>query len=59
MVMKNIKFYIGLIFLAIAAVTFIFTEGLWVFYSGGFFTVPGIWLIISDRRKFKSERSDE
>jgi hypothetical protein len=59
MVMKNIKFYIGIIFLAIAAVILLYVEDVRALYSGGFFTVLGSWLIISDRRKSRSERSDE
>ena len=57
--MKNIKFYIGLIFLAIAIVIFLFVEDLRAVYSGGFFTALGSWLVISSRRKSKSESSDE
>ena len=54
MVMKNIKFYIGLVFLAIAIVIFLFVEDLRAVYSGGFFTALGSWLVISSRRKSKS-----
>jgi len=53
--MKNIKFYIGLIFLAIAAVILLFVEDMRGFYSGGFFTLLGSWLIINSRRKSKSK----
>ena len=59
MVMKHIKYYLGLLFLAIAAVILLLVEDMRADYSGGFFTALGIWLIISDRRKSRSERSDE
>jgi hypothetical protein len=59
MVMENIKFYIGIIFLAIAAVIFLYVEDMRAVYSGGFFTVLGSWLIISSRRKARSKKSDE
>ena len=59
MVMKNIKFYIGMIFLAIAAVIILYVDDMRAFYSGGFFALLGIYLIISDRRESRSKSSND
>ena len=51
--MKTAALILGIAFLVIAALIYIFGTGLRVVYSGGFFTVVGVLAIIYSRRKKK------
>ena len=57
--MWKIQFAAAILFLCAAAVILIFVNDARAIYSGGFFTVLGIWLIIQSRRKRKAETPDE
>ncbi len=50
-IMKRSSLVIGLIFLVLAVVIFIFADGLRRYYSGGFFLMLAVFLIWSSRRK--------
>ena len=51
--MKTAALILGIAFLVIAALIYIFGTGLRVVYSGGFFTVAGVLAIIHSRRRKK------
>ena len=51
--MKTTALILGIVFLVIAALIYIFGTGLRVVYSGGFFTVVGVLAIIYSRRRKK------
>jgi hypothetical protein len=51
--MKTTALILGIVFLIIAALIYIFGTGLRVVYSGGFFTVVGVLAIIYSRRRKK------
>jgi len=51
--MKTAALMLGIVFLIIAALIYILGTGLRVVYSGGFFTVVGVLVIIYSRRRKK------
>jgi hypothetical protein len=51
--MEKAALILGIVFLVIAALIYILATGARVIYSGGFFTVVGVLLIIYSRRKKK------
>jgi L-asparagine transporter-like permease len=57
--MWRVQFVLALIFLIMAAVILALVNDSRAIYSGGFFTVLGIWLFIKSRRKRKAESADE
>ena len=57
--MEKLQFIIGIVFLVLGIVISLFVNDLRAFYSGGFFIILGVWVIIRTIRKSKSKSADE
>jgi hypothetical protein len=53
--MRRLKLIPGLVSIILAGIIFIFGSGLKVFYSGGFFLLLGIILLLNARKEVKKQ----
>jgi putative Ca2+/H+ antiporter (TMEM165/GDT1 family) len=48
----------GILFLALAVLIFVFADGLRRWYSGGFFLIIGVWMLLQARRSGSADKSE-
>jgi hypothetical protein len=57
--MKNVQLITGVVFLLLGIVIFVLVSDMRAIYSGGFFIILGIYLIIKSRGDSNKEEADE
>ncbi len=55
--MRRTPMILGIVFLVLAAVVFLFGTGIRVLYSGGFFVMLGIVLLLNAKRSAHNSKS--
>jgi hypothetical protein len=57
-IMRMSSLVLGLVFLILAVVIFIFADGPRRFYSGGFFLILAVFLLVSSRKRAADAESE-